>query len=97
MECFAQVAHFCRGLGCEDLVAVGGEPGGVAAAAGAHVEDVGAGVWEEVEDWGVDFFEQEVLVIAHQRGRFGVVAGYYVADVEVVVVVVGVGGGGHGN
>ena len=39
-------------------------------------------------------FEGEVFVIAHQRGRFGVVAGYYVADVEVVVaggVVVTVG------
>ena len=33
-------------------------------------------------------FEGEVFVIAHQRGRFGVVAGYYVADVEVVVVAV---------
>ena len=65
VECFAQVAHFCCGLGRDDLVAVGGEPGGVATAAGAHVEDVGAGVWEEVEDGGVDLVEQEVFVIAH--------------------------------
>ena len=36
----------------------------------------------------MDFFELEVFVIAHQRGRFGVVAGYYVADGEVVVVAV---------
>ena len=66
---------FLRGLGREDLVAVGGEPGGVAAAAGAHVEDVGAGVWEEVEDRGVDLLEGEVFVGAGQGGGLGVVGG----------------------
>ena len=50
MERFAHVAHFRRRLDRDDVVAVGGEPGGVAAAAGADVEDVGAWVWEEVED-----------------------------------------------
>ena len=34
----------------------------------------------------MEYREGEVFVVPHQRGRFGVVAGYYVADDEVVAV-----------
>ena len=40
----------------------------------------------------MNFFEQEILVIVHQRGSVGVIAGYYVADGEVVAISVAVSG-----
>ena len=64
-----------------------------AAVAGAHVEPAGARIRKQVEHRRVNLLEREGFVSGRQRGRVGVVAGYYVADGEAVAV--GLGPVGH--
>ena len=90
VECLPHGAHFCRRLGRDDLVAVGGEPGSIPSGAGAHVEHAGALIRQQVEHRCVNFLEREAFISGRQRGRSGVVAGHYVADGEVVLVWVAV-------
>lgn len=67
-------AHGPRRLDRDDLVAAPGEPGDVAARAGADVEDQSRLFRHEVEQPGVRGLEGQALVQRRERARIGVIA-----------------------
>lgn len=59
-------AHPFRGLDRDDIVSLGGEPGGIPARARANVQDRRAGCGQQVKQGRVDMFKRQRFVLGDE-------------------------------
>ena len=62
VERFPRIAHCCRRLGRDHLVAIRREPGRIPSGAGAHVEHAGTRIRQQAEHRCVNLLEWEAFV-----------------------------------